>query len=144
MKKEDSLQLKFKFLRLRAIDGKSFDQIVTELGVSKPTLIKWEKESVDILDDIRNAEIQNMISIHSIDLKTRLFDLIELSKKISFEISQRDLANLPTKTLIEMVLLINAKIEKIEIDSRISSMSLLGESNQYFTESLPDKNTENS
>jgi hypothetical protein len=140
MTNEEKLKLKFEFYKLRAIDGKSFNQISGEMGVSKPTLIKWEKESLGTLGEIKASEIQNLISEHSYCIKTRLSELIELSKKLSLEISQRDMSTYPISKLIEIYLDINEQIERIECNNKLMPSDIYHITNdKYFTETLPDK-----
>lgn len=46
------MQNKENFIRLRA-EGFSFDKIAAEMGISKPTLIKWNQEfSKEVKDRI--------------------------------------------------------------------------------------------
>lgn len=139
MKREDVLRLKYDFYKLRAIDGKSFDQISVLLGVSKPTLIKWEKGSKVTLDQIRASEVHNLISQYSFDLKSRLQELLELSKLVSKELFKKNLSIMPTNRLFDMYLHLNAQIEKIEANSPITINDELSfETDKYFTETLPD------
>ena len=136
MKREEMTKLKFDFYRLRGIDGKSFDQISTELGVSKPTLIKWEKESKGTLDEIRASEIQNLLAQHCYDLKVRLANMVELSKKVNEELQERDFSNCPVNKLIELQINLNAQIEKIENGNKLQANNYIElDDIQYFTES---------
>lgn len=136
MRREEMTKLKFEFYKLRGIDGKSFDQISIELDVSKPTLIKWEKESKGTLDEIRASEIQNLLALHCYDLKVRLGNIIELSKKVNNELQERDFSTCPVNKLIELQISLNAQIEKIENGNRLQANNYpVLDDDQYFTES---------
>lgn len=136
MRREEMTKLKFEFYKLRGIDGKSFDQISIELDVSKPTLIKWEKESRGTLDEIRASEIQNLLAQHCYDLRVRLANIIELSKKVNEELQGRDFSTCPVNKLIELQINLNAQIEKIENGNKLQANNyLVLDDDQYFTES---------
>jgi len=53
-------ETKNKFIELRG-QGLSFDKIVKELGVSKGTLLKWEKELKQEISEVRFIELESMI-----------------------------------------------------------------------------------
>ncbi len=137
MKKEDVSGLKLEFYKRRAVEGKSFDVICGEIGVSKPTLIKWERAAKSLLDEIRSSEIQNLISSYSHCLKSRLEGLIKLSKRLEVEILERDLSTTPVNKLVEILLLTNDRIAEIESNHRLSDSTydaLTFEKIDYFTE----------
>jgi hypothetical protein len=144
MRKEQVTDLKLKFFKLRGVEGKSFDTISDELGVSKPTLIKWERSLRSEMDEIRRSEIQNLISNYSYCLKARLEQLIKLSKRVETELMERDLFSTPTPKLVEMLLNLNSRIFEIESDNRLSDSTYeVGfDKHGYFTESLPPSETE--
>lgn len=136
MKREEITKLKFEFYKLRGIEGKSFDQISNELEVSKPTLIKWEKESKGTIDEIRASEIQNLLAQHCYDLKVRLANMIELSKRVNEELQERDFSTCPLNKLIELQINLNTQIEKIENTHRLQANNYIElDDIQYFTES---------
>ena len=137
MKREEVSELKREFYKKRAIEGKSFNVISEEIGVSKPTLIKWERSASGAMNEIRSSEVQNLISTYSYCVKARLESLIKLSKRLEVEILERDLITTPVNKLVEMLLVTNDRISEIESNNRISDSTydLSGlESNEYFTE----------
>jgi transcriptional regulator with XRE-family HTH domain len=137
MKKEDVNELKLRFYQLRGAEGKSFDSISVELGVSKPTLIKWERSAKYLMDEIRSSEIQNLISTHAYCLKARLEVLIKLSKRLEDEVLERNLVDVPANKLVDMLLATNDKITEIEMNYRLGddTYSMVGlDRLGYFTE----------
>jgi hypothetical protein len=136
MKKDETMNLKLEFLKLRAIEGKSFDVISNEINVSKPTLIKWERASRSAIDQIRSAEIQNLISCYNHSLKNRLGNLIKLSQRLEVEVLDRDLSSTPVNKLVEMLLVTNDRIAEIETNNQLSDSTydLKIERCEYFTE----------
>lgn len=51
------LSVKNSFVELRA-NGWSFDRISKKLNVSKPTLIKWQNEMEDDIEEIKNTNLE--------------------------------------------------------------------------------------
>ena len=56
---------KHRFIELRG-QGLSFDKIVKELGVSKGTLLKWEKELKQEISEVRFIELESMIQNYGV------------------------------------------------------------------------------
>ena len=137
MKRDEMIELKREFYKKRAIEDKSFDVISQETGVSKPTLIKWERSAKTAINEIRSSEIQNLISTYSYCLKARLEKLIKVSKKIEAELLERDLSTTPTNKLTEMLLVLNDRISEIESNYSLggNKYDLEIDRNEYFTES---------
>ena len=88
----------FKLLRS---EGLSFDKISTQLGVSKPTLIKWSRKySVEIsnlnclaLDELREECYRAR--------KDRIQRIASSVSKIEEELGKRDFSDVPTDKLLK-------------------------------------------
>lgn len=105
------LQTKEKFIELRA-QGFSFDKISREIGISKPTLIKWNQEYTQ--------EISNLIFFHSENLieefkLLRIHKIESLSRtlnRVLEELSKRNFENVSTKDLVSIAFSIENKLKE--------------------------------
>jgi hypothetical protein len=102
---------KEKFIQLRA-QGFSFDKISKEMGISKPTLIKWNQEY--------SKEVSNLIFFYSENLIEE-FRLLRIHKieslsctlnRVLEEISKRSFENVSTKDLISIAFSLEAKLKE--------------------------------
>jgi hypothetical protein len=106
-----NLQCKEKFIQLRA-QGLSFDKISKEMGISKPTLIKWNQEY--------SKEVSNLIFFYSENLIEE-FKLLRIHKIESLsrilnraleELSKRSFENVSTKDLIAIAFSLENKLKE--------------------------------
>lgn len=87
------------FIELRA-KGFSYDNIASQLSVSKPTLIKWSKELELDIQNTRAVELDNLRKQYMITVEHRLKTLSEQLEKVTAAISKRDLSDVPTERLL--------------------------------------------
>jgi transposase len=100
-----------RFIFLRA-QGWSFNQIATELNVSKPTLIKWSRQ--------HQFDIQNLRATETEALAERIFGqrhqrwevLAQHLKQIEQEIAKRDLEEIPASRLHGIAAQLRAEIQR--------------------------------
>jgi len=104
MKKEERKPLQEKFLIMRFVEGKSFKTISDELDVSKQTLVNWNKELKDEIEDLENAEKEELIEKYKSTKKARLDNFLLLHEKIKEELEKRDFSNVSFKVLFEKLL----------------------------------------
>jgi len=102
------------FIQLR-IEGKSFDEIATELKTTKQTLIYWNKKELirNAINEGKAFKINTLIKTYQFDFTNRVKTYLELSKKINTELLNRDLTEINTDVLLKM---------SIANDSRINDM----------------------
>ncbi len=91
-----------KFIELRA-KGNSFEKIAKEIKVSKPTLLKWDKEFRAQVIKLRFLHFESLAEQYSLMKKQRLEDLGELYQKLKRELGKRDLSKVATEKLLDMV-----------------------------------------
>jgi len=104
-----------RFIFLRS-QGWSFNRITVELGVSKPTLIKWSRQ--------HQFEIQNLRATETEALAERIFGqrhqrweaLARQLKQIEEEIAKRDLEEIPASRLHGIAAQLRAEINR-EVDA---------------------------
>ncbi len=109
-----------KFVDLRA-NGISYDKISQELGISKPTLIKWGKECQNEISNRLYFDYESLLEEFCLRKKARLESAAIVLKKALDELRNRSLDNLSTKDLLFVIQSLERKI-----DGEVSSM-------QYFT-----------
>jgi transposase len=95
-------ETKEQFIELRA-KGLSFDNIAKELGVSKQTLINWSKELSLEVSNIKAIQLEALQEKYYI-LKEKRIELFgEKLKAINDELSKRDLSDIPTERLLDLL-----------------------------------------
>jgi transposase len=116
---QDQPDLRTRFILLRS-QGWSYARISSELGVSKPTLIKWGRQHAFAIHNLRAAETE--------ELATRLFGerhqrwdaLARQLKKLEEEIEHRNLADLSTWRLHEIAIRLRKEINALATPSRMA------------------------
>ena len=88
-----------KFIELRA-RGYSFDRIVKEIEVSKPTLIKWQSEFEKEIKNFEYFIYQGLIEKYKLDKELRYKNYSEALEKINRELSGRDFTTMSIRDLI--------------------------------------------
>ena len=125
-------ELKQKFIELRA-RGLSFDKIAGELHVSKPTLITWSRELAETIKNYSAIEREALQEQYLISRKARVELLGGLLKTIKDELASRDLKDVPTHKLFELLLkyAVNLKDDEmpLEFSEASETRNLLGNVN---------------
>ncbi|MGA3359871.1 MAG: hypothetical protein ABSC87_06660 [Halobacteriota archaeon] len=96
-------QTKQKFLELRA-QGKSLRAIEIEIGINRATLAKWERECVGELKNLKAIERDAMREKYSLTKQAQLDLLGAQFTRLKEELEKRDLSDVPTPKLFELVL----------------------------------------
>jgi len=102
-----------KFLILRA-EGLSFDKIVKELSVSKPTLIQWGKLFKSDIQDLQFLELRDLKEKYRYDKKAQYEQLLKQLEKFNKAIDEADLSSATIKDLHLIRNDILFKLEQIE------------------------------
>jgi len=105
------------FIELRAM-GYSFQKLSDELGISKPTLIEWSKNS-DISRDIQNQRtllVDDLQERYSITRRHRIALFGEFLEKAKGELNKRDMSDIPTDRLITMVIKLSDTLKADETE----------------------------
>ncbi len=96
-------QTKEKFIELRA-KGWSYDKIAKELGKAKQTLIDWSKELEIEIANLKALELEALYEKHFLLKENRLQTFGTMITKIKEEIESRDLSDVPTDKLLDLLL----------------------------------------
>ena len=104
-----------KFIELRG-KGMSFQKIADEIGVSKPTLIKWNGELLEQVKEAQYMELENLVEHYGLFRKER-FEVY--CKALNFalkEFQERaekgELKTVPTDKLLNLVEQLEKRLEK--------------------------------
>ena len=100
-----------KFIELRA-KNKSLQTISNEIGVSKPTLIKWDKEFKYEVKNLNNIELEALTEEYKVSIDQRITYLGKLQKKVLNELKSRDLQDVKTDKLLEMLIKVGDKLQE--------------------------------
>lgn len=114
-------ECKEKFILLRA-ENKSFDKISAELGVSKPTLIKWSREFQHQIANLKIVQLEAIRDnfIVSKEQTAKLFR--GLLDKVQCEIEKKDFSEYSFESLMVLYNQYSLRIEnelKIEFKENV-------------------------
>ncbi len=106
----ETIEQKAKFIELRA-KGYSFDRIAKELGRAKQTLIDWSKELQEEIANVKALELEALYEKYYLLKETRLQTFGEMLQKIKKEVEKRDLKDVSTDKLLDLLLKYNAMVK---------------------------------
>ncbi len=125
------LEDKEKFIELRA-KGWSFDKIAKELHKRKATLIDWSKELESEIANRKAIELEVLYEKHYLLKEQRIEKLGNLLNKIINEIDNRNLKDIPTNKLFDLLLKYNKEIKEEMIEPVYkSTMEIENERQSY-------------
>ena len=107
----EAIETKEKFIELRA-KGWSFDKIAKEIGKAKQTLIDWSKELQDEIANRKALELEALYETYYLQRESRLQTLGAMLTKIKEEVENRDLSDVPTDKLLELLLKYNSQVKE--------------------------------
>ena len=114
------LTTKERFIELRA-KGYSFDKIAQELGKAKQTLIDWSKELQDEIANVKALELEALYERYYLLKESRLQTFGEMIIKIKAEIEKRQLSDVPTDKLLDLLLKYNSLVKEEYIEPLFKS-----------------------
>lgn len=123
------LETKERFIELRA-KGLSYDKIAKKLGKAKQTLIDWSKELQEEIANRKALELEALYEAYYLQRESRLQTLGTIIKKIKDEVKKRDLSDVPTDKLLELLLKYNSQVKEEVIDPAYRSSQELIEEKQ--------------
>ena len=107
----ETTEIKERFIELRA-KGWSFDKIAKETGKAKQTLIDWSKELQDEIANRKALELEALYEKYFLLRESRLQTFGAMLTKIKKEIERRDLSDVPTDKLLDLLLKYNSQIKE--------------------------------
>ena len=106
-----------RFIFLRS-QGWSFNRIQVELGVSKPTLIKWSRQHQFEIGNLRATETEQLAEVVFGQRHERWRTLAGQLKKIESEIEKRALDEIPASRLHGIAAALRAEINRLLLYGR--------------------------
>lgn len=116
----ETLKVKEKFIELRA-KGWSFDKIAKELGKAKQTLIDWSKELEDEIANLKALELEALYEKHYLLKENRIETFGVLLRNLKDEVMSRDLSNVPTDKLLDLLLKYENQLKDEVIEPRFKT-----------------------
>jgi orotate phosphoribosyltransferase-like protein len=99
------------FIELRA-KGKSYAKISTELGVSKPTLLRWSAELSKEISEAKILEVDGIIEEFALTKLSRIRAIARHLVNVESELSKRDLCQVKTEKLVELALHLGKNLDE--------------------------------
>lgn len=128
------LETKKKFIELRA-KGVSFDKIAKELSISKQTLIKWSKEMEIEISNLKAIELEVLQEQYYIAKEQRIKLFGKHMEAIVAELSKRNLSDIPTDKLLELMIKLSNSLKNEEI---IPTFKRKVDNSEFFNELMND------
>jgi transcriptional regulator with XRE-family HTH domain len=122
------------FIELRG-KGMSFQKIAEEIGVSKPTLIKWNGELLEKVKEAQYMELENLVEQYGLFRKKRFEVYCKALNSALKEFQERaetgELKNVPTDKLLNLVEQLEKRVER---DTSKELLSVRVKDNFHFGE----------
>ena len=129
-----SIEEQARFIELRG-KGMSFQKIAEEMGVSKPTLIKWNGELLEQVKEAQYMEFENLVEQYGLFRKERFEVYCKALNTALKEFQERaekgDLKNVPTDKLLNILEQLEKRVEK---DTSKELLSVRVKDNFHFGE----------
>ena len=94
-------ETKTRFIELRA-HGLPLREIAAKIKVSKTTLINWERDFREEIDNFRAIELEAMYNKFDLSTRKKVEFFGDVLSKIQRELETRDLSSIPTEKLFAM------------------------------------------
>ena len=125
----ESLNTKERFIELRA-KGWSYDKIAKELKTAKQTLIDWSKELEEEIANSKALELEALYEKFYLAKEQRLETFGKLLQKLQAEVDKRDLSDLPTDKLLDLLLKYNTQLKEEVIEPKYKTSTELKEAKE--------------
>ena len=94
-------ETKARFLELRG-QGIPLKRIADEIGVSKTTLVNWEQDFKEQIDNLRAIELEALYDKYFLSVRKKVEFFGDVLSRIQGELETRDLSTIPTDKLFAM------------------------------------------
>jgi len=112
--------IKTKFIELRA-KGYSFEYIAKSLNKSKQTLINWNKEFENEIANLKAVELESLFEACFVMKQQRIKLLSSNLKLMQDELAKRDLADINTDKLMDLIIKSTSLLKDEYIDLTFKS-----------------------
>jgi len=130
MKKQE---LSEKFIELRAKDT-SISKIAQELDISRQTATTWSKEFRHEILNSKALRLEGLKEAYALTMEAKVKRLGEMANNIEQELLTRDMVNVSTEKLLDMLLKLEGRLQEIyedpvvKTDKEIKEAKALSES----------------
>jgi hypothetical protein len=124
LSKVTKLDQKERFVELRA-KGVPYERIVEEIGVSKPTLIKWGREMELEISNRKALELEVIQEKYYVSKVKRIELFGEELNRLNEEITKREYSEMGLKELLDMKVKIVASLKQEETDIYLTEKGTL-------------------
>lgn len=129
-----SIEQQARFIELRG-KGMSFQKIADEIGVSKPTLIKWNGEFLEQVKEAQYMEFEGLVESYGLFRKERFEIYCKALNSALKEFQERaetgELKKVPTDKLLNIVEQLEKRLER---DTSRELLSVRVNENYHFGE----------
>lgn len=94
-------ETKARFMELRA-QGLPLAKIAAEIKVSKTTLVNWEGDLKEQIDNLRAIELEAMYDKYHLSTRKKVEFFGDILSRIQRELETRELSEIPTEKLFAM------------------------------------------
>jgi len=95
------VKTKERFIELRG-QGLPLAKIAAEINVSKTTLINWERDFREEIDNLRAVELEALYDKYYLSVRKKVEFFGDVLNRIQNELDTRDLSTIPTDKLFAM------------------------------------------
>jgi hypothetical protein len=125
-----TIEQKEEFIQLRA-KGFSFEKIAEELEISKPTLLKWNGEFLEEVQEAQFHELDNLLNEYKVHRRKRFEQNCKLLNAVYAELEKK-VERLEKLSVLELAKLAETLEKKIETETERSSILIEVPSNYSF------------
>ena len=129
-----NIEQQARFIELRG-KGMSFQKIAEEIGVSKPTLIKWNGELLEQVKEAQYMELENLVEHYGLFRKERFEVYCKALNSALKEFQERaekgELKEVPTDKLLNLLEQLEKRVER---DTSKELLSVRVKDNFHFGE----------
>ena len=126
LREHGKLEIKSQFVELRA-KGWSYRKIARKLKVSESTLANWSQELEEEIASLKAMELEGLYETYYLLKEGRIRLLGGMLRKIKAELRSRDLSEVPTGRLLELLLKYQEALQGEYVEPRPLSSQQIAE-----------------
>ena len=104
------IETKHRFVELRA-QGKSLGTVADELTVGLQTVVRWERELKEQIENLKAMELDALLERHQLTVQAQIERFGFELKRVTEELQKRDLAGVPTPKLYDIMIKLHARVD---------------------------------
>lgn len=138
---------KLAFIEARA-NGKSYNTIAKELGISKSTCTSWSRELEKEIADLKAERLEELYEAYSMTKEARIKHLGATLQTIDSALAEKDLSEIPAEKLLELSLKYRKELKEeyiapIDVPEGDSAEDILAAYHTLFVEAKQGRYTPN-